>query len=131
MYQTETQKNLRHMWFGRSTKLACVLSGLLIAAGLQIAGAATAPAGLLAYEGFDYPARSGIAGQSGGLGWSNSWMDVSGNLGEAVSSGGLVAGGNAPAGYGHRATRSSSATTAAVAAGWIVRQPVRLRRQAS
>lgn len=78
--------------------LLTVLS--LMAGSLRLAPAA----GLVAYEAFDYPAGSALTGQFGGIGWSNGWVDVSGNTGETVSSGGLVAGGNAPAGYDNRST---------------------------
>lgn len=61
--------------------------------------AATGP---LAYEGFNYPAGSSLNGQLGGVGWSNAWMDVSGNPGETISIGGLAAGSNAPAGFDNR-----------------------------
>jgi fructan beta-fructosidase len=64
-------------------------------------GVNDAVAGLLAYEGFDYPVGSSLNGQSGGMGWSNGWVDVSGNAGETVVSG-LAAGDNAPAGFDSR-----------------------------
>lgn len=71
--------------------------------GLPIASAA----GLLAYEGFNYPAGSALGGQLGGIGWSNSWVDVSGNAGVVVRPDGLSAGGNAPVGYDNRSTGNS------------------------
>jgi fructan beta-fructosidase len=66
----------------------------------QINGSA-ASVDLLAYEGFNYSAGSAIAGKTGGEGWSNSWVDVSGNVGETAASG-LVANTNAPIGYDNR-----------------------------
>src|SRR5689334_21997687 len=60
---------------------------------------ASAADGLLAYEEFDYAAGVSIAGQSGGSGWSNAWVDVSGNVGETVNSGSLSANGNGPFAY--------------------------------
>jgi fructan beta-fructosidase len=72
---------------------------------LQIASAA--PAGLLAYEGFDYPAGSVVNGRTGGLGWSNGWVDVSANLGESVSSTSLAVNGNTPIGYDKRSVGNS------------------------
>jgi len=65
---------------------------------------ASAADGLLAYDGFDYSAGVSIAGQSGGSGWSNAWVDVSGNVGETVNGAGLLAGGSAPFGYDNRST---------------------------
>lgn len=70
-------------------------------------GVAGPTAGLLAYEGFNYPAGSIITGQTGGFGWSNGWMDVSGTASDSVNAGGLTAGGNAPAGYDNRSTGNS------------------------
>ncbi len=80
-----------------------------MAACLQVgSGLATASAaGPIAYEGFDYPAGSTLSGKKGGIGWSNGWVDVSGNQGVTVSSDGLVAGSNAPIGYDNRSTGNS------------------------
>ena len=60
--------------------------------------------GLLAYEGFDYPAGSPITGQFGGIGWSNAWVDVSGNAAAILDSGNLLANSNAPVRYDNRST---------------------------
>lgn len=65
-------------------------------------GVSTPAAGLLAYEGFDYPAGTIVTGQFGGMGWSNGWVDVSGTAGDVVTAGGLLANGNAPNGYDNR-----------------------------
>lgn len=70
-------------------------------------GVAGATAGLLAYEGFDYPSGSNIAGEAGGFGWSNGWVDVSGTSGESVNGGSLAAANNAPAGYDNRSIGNS------------------------
>ncbi len=78
-------------------------SGLVKKWGVNGAGA-----GLLAYDGFDYPAGSIVAGQFGGTGWSNAWMDVSGNVGETINSNNLLAGGKAPAGYDNRSAGNSA-----------------------
>ncbi|RYD25567.1 MAG: hypothetical protein EOP86_27135, partial [Verrucomicrobiaceae bacterium] len=56
------------------------------------------PTGLMAYEGFDYPAGAESDGQSGGGGWSGPWQTVD-NGGYDLVAGSLAAGGNAPAGY--------------------------------
>ncbi|HEV2452829.1 MAG TPA: immunoglobulin domain-containing protein [Verrucomicrobiae bacterium] len=64
-------------------------------------------AGLLAYEGFNYPAGSIITGQIGGFGWSNGWMDVSATASESVNSSGLPAAASAPAGFDNRSTGNS------------------------
>ena len=59
----------------------------------------TAPAGLLAYEGFDYAAGAGnLPGKSGGLGWGAAWTNVNG-AGGTTSAGNLTAGTNAPNGF--------------------------------
>ena len=58
--------------------------------------------GVLAYEGFGYPAGGSLGGQGGGIGWSNNWVDVSANAGELVSTGNLMAGLRAPSGYDGR-----------------------------
>lgn len=75
---------------------ACSLLAVFFLIGTS---AQSASAGnLLAYEGFDYPAGGNLAGQNGGIGWSNAWVDVSGNASGSVVSG-LAAGANAPAGF--------------------------------
>lgn len=70
-------------------------------------GVSGAAAGLLAYEGFDYGANSPVAGQFGGIGWSNAWVDVSGNVAETVNAASLPAGSNAPLGYDNRSAGNS------------------------
>jgi hypothetical protein len=70
-------------------------------------GVAGANAGLLAYEGFNYPAGSIITSQIGGFGWSNGWVDVSATASDSVNSGGLTAARNAPAGYDGRSIGNS------------------------
>ncbi|MES2439545.1 MAG: immunoglobulin domain-containing protein [Verrucomicrobiota bacterium] len=67
-----------------------------------------APAGLLAYEGFDYDAgTSNTNGKTGGLGWGGAWTAVDGGGGN-VQSGSLAAGTNAPNGYDARSSANSS-----------------------
>lgn len=57
------------------------------------------PAGLIAYEGFDYPAGSGnLTGQDGGLGWGAAWQLIN-NGSDDLLDGSLVAGPAAPAGF--------------------------------
>lgn len=70
-------------------------------------GIAGATSGLLAYEGFNYPAGSIITGQNGGFGWSNGWVDVSGTADDSVHAGSLMAANNAPGGYDLRSTGNS------------------------
>ncbi len=70
-------------------------------------GVTGASAGLLAYEGFNYPAGSILSGQFGGVGWSNGWLDVSGTASGSVNSGNLIAAGNAPAEFDGRSTGNS------------------------
>ncbi len=62
------------------------------------------PAGLLAYEGFDYPAgSSSLSGQEGGYGWAGSWVTV--NNGSAdILDGSLAAGARAPADFDLQST---------------------------
>jgi len=85
------------------------LHALLTAIALLVATTqyASAAAELLAYEGFDYPAGGAIAGQSGGIGWSNAWVDVSGNVAETVNAGSLPVGGNGPLSYDNRSVGNS------------------------
>jgi autotransporter-associated beta strand protein len=67
-----------------------------------------APAGLLAYEGFDYkPGSSNLDGKAGGLGWGAAWAAVNGGGGNAIA-GSLVAGANAPNGYDGMSLGNSS-----------------------
>jgi hypothetical protein len=57
------------------------------------------PAGLLAYEGFDYPVGNGqLAGKLGGTGWNGAWTIVGGG-GHPVLAGNLEAGLNGPNSY--------------------------------
>ncbi|HEY4417342.1 MAG TPA: LamG-like jellyroll fold domain-containing protein [Verrucomicrobiae bacterium] len=64
-------------------------------------GVASAAAGLLAYDGFNYPAGNILSGQFGGIGWSNGWVDVSGNASETIIPG-LLTGENALSGFDNR-----------------------------
>lgn len=83
-------------------------------------GVTHAFAGLLAYDGFDYPAAGNLAGQNGGIGWSNSWADISGNAGEAVMSGNLPAGANASPGFDGRSTGNAAHVSNGSRAGrWL------------
>jgi fructan beta-fructosidase len=75
---------------------------------IQKWGVSGALSGLLAYEGFAYPTGGGLAGQNGGIGWSNGWMDVSGNTGETVGSGSLVGGGDAPTAFDARSAGNAT-----------------------
>ncbi len=68
---------------------------------------ATTSAGLLAYEGFDYPADSILTGQFGGTGWSNVWMDVSGTASDVLNPGSLIAAASAPGGFDGRSSGNS------------------------
>ncbi|MGC3956503.1 MAG: immunoglobulin domain-containing protein [Verrucomicrobiota bacterium] len=61
--------------------------------------AVASPAGILAYDGFNYTAGGNLAVQSGGFGWSNAWVDVGGGGGVTVQSGNLPGGGNSPVGF--------------------------------
>lgn len=71
-------------------------------------GVTGAAAGLLAYDGFNYPAGSILSGQSGGIGWSNGWVDVSGTASDTVNSGSLMAASNAPGGFDNRSGGNSA-----------------------
>ncbi|HTI98794.1 MAG TPA: GH32 C-terminal domain-containing protein [Dongiaceae bacterium] len=78
----------------------------------------------LAYEGFNYPAGAVLAGANGGSGWSNGWVDVSGNLSETAVAGSLLAGGNAPAGLDARSTGNSAHGANSSRCGrWLDRAP--------
>jgi autotransporter-associated beta strand protein len=65
-----------------------------------------APAGLLAYEGFEAEPGT-LAGNAGGIGWGAPWAAVDGP-GGIVQSGGLTAGTNAPNGYDAQSLGNSS-----------------------
>ena len=67
-----------------------------------------AMAGLLAYDGFNYPIGTLLAGATGGTGWSNGWVDVSGNLGESVVAGSLSAGSGAPTRFDSRSVGNAA-----------------------
>lgn len=55
--------------------------------------------GLLAYEGFGCGAMTGdIGGSSGGFGWANAWVNLSGSASQTFTNS-LAAGNNGPAGY--------------------------------
>ena len=75
---------------------------------IQKWGLTGANTGLLAYDGFGYAAGNILAGQNGGFGWSNGWVDVSGNASESINSGSLIATGNAPAGFDRRSAGNSA-----------------------
>ncbi len=82
-------------------------------------GVTDVASGLLAYEGFDYTAGTGLSGQYGGMGWSNGWVDVSGNASETVISG-LIAGGNAPTGFDSRSLGNAAHVSNGSRAGrWL------------
>lgn len=84
-----------------------------LAAALALGLAAAVPsaqAGLMAYEGFNYPVGSGnLSGQSGGFGWNGSWQTVN-NGSSSVLGGSLAAGVNAPSGYDALSAGSSAFT---------------------
>lgn len=80
---------------------------LLLQLGLGPASVSAANADLLAYEGFNYSVGNILAGQVGGIGWSNGWVDVSGNVGETVIAG-LSAGGNLPVGFAARSSGNAA-----------------------
>ena len=63
---------------------------------------------IFAYEGFNYPAGTNLAGLNGGTGWSGGWVDVAGNGGVTVGAGNLPAGTNAPGGYDALSTGNSA-----------------------
>jgi hypothetical protein len=66
------------------------------------------PAGLLAYEGFNYDTgSSNMNEKGGGLGWGAAWTAVDGGGGN-VQSGNLTAGTNAPNGYDTQSLGNSS-----------------------
>lgn len=68
----------------------------------------TTPAGLLAYEGFDYnTGTTNMDGKGGGLGWGAPWIAVD-NGGSGVQTGNLSAGTNAPNGYDLQSLGNSS-----------------------
>lgn len=69
----------------------------------------SARAELLACEGFDYAAGSNLVTLSGGVGWSNGWVNVSGA--GSVYPGNLSAEGNAPGGYDARSSGNSALLT--------------------
>jgi fructan beta-fructosidase len=71
-------------------------------------GVTGATAGLLAYEGFSYPAGNILSGQFGGMGWSNVWVDVSGTASDAVNFGNLLAVNNAPGGFDNRSSGNAA-----------------------
>jgi len=63
---------------------------------------------LLAYEGFNYPAGNNLTALNGGVGWSNSWLDVGGGGNGVVHSGSLIASANAAGGFDGRSTGNSA-----------------------
>jgi hypothetical protein len=83
-----------------------------------------AQAGLLAYEGFNYPAGSGnLTGLSGGFGWNGSWQTVN-NGSSSVQSVGLTASGNAPSGYDAHSVGNSAFTPNGTRTGrWLDESP--------
>jgi autotransporter-associated beta strand protein len=69
-----------------------------------------APAGLLAYEGFDYtPGTGNLPGKPGGLGWGAPWTNVDAG-GVNVQSGNLLAGTNGPNGFDDQSLGNSAFT---------------------
>lgn len=84
------------------------LAGIVLLALLQPWSVTVASASPIAYEGFNYPAGNFLSGQTGGAGWSNAWVDVSGNAGETVNVGNLVVGGNSPSGFDGRSAGNSA-----------------------
>jgi fructan beta-fructosidase len=80
----------------------------------------TNDAGLLAYEGFNYAAATTLAGKNGGTGWSNSWVDVSGNSGETLRTGSLSASTVTGLGFDNRSLGNSAFVANASRAGrWL------------
>jgi fructan beta-fructosidase len=71
-------------------------------------GVTGASIGLLAYEGFNYPAGDVLGGKFGGIGWSNVWVDLSGTASGAVNPGNLLAGNRAPGGFDVRSSGNSA-----------------------
>jgi len=71
-------------------------------------GVASVTTGLLACESFNYLAGSSLAGQMGGFGWSNAWVDVSATASGSISPSGLAAGKNAPSGYDDRSAGNAA-----------------------
>ncbi|HEV2434587.1 MAG TPA: LamG-like jellyroll fold domain-containing protein, partial [Verrucomicrobiae bacterium] len=87
---------------------------------IQKWGVSGAFAGVLAYDGFGYTAGNILAGQNGGMGWSNGWVDVSGNASESVNSGSLIAGGNAPSEFDSRSAGNAAHVSNGSRAGrWL------------
>ena len=83
----------------RSTRSVVSLLALALMIFCAVLAPATAHAGLMAYEGFNYTAGTGnLTGQSGGSGWSNTWQTVNSGSADVVASS-LAAGASAPSGY--------------------------------
>ena len=104
--------------FGRCA--ACLLAGLL--------AIPSAPAAVIAYDGFDYPAaENGLNSASGGEGWANSWSAVDNDTrasGLGYSSGGnrlITSGGAAQLDVANGGSFRSFTPAYATAAGtyWI------------
>lgn len=79
---------------------------LPLLAGLALLSQPLAHAGLLSYEGFNYPGGSNLGALNGGTGWNGAWVNVTG--GGTVSGGNLLAGNKAPSGYDARSTGNSA-----------------------
>jgi hypothetical protein len=56
--------------------------GIILASTIGLALAGTVHAGLLTYEGFDYPSSSSLNEQSGGTGWDANWGAFLGGTGD-------------------------------------------------
>ncbi|RYD27475.1 MAG: hypothetical protein EOP86_24475, partial [Verrucomicrobiaceae bacterium] len=84
---------------GGNYKLTATNSSGTVTSAVAAVTVQTKPAGLIAYEGFDYAAgTANLPGQNGGVGWAEPWQQISG-AGQSVTDGSLTAGVHAPAGY--------------------------------
>lgn len=92
---------------------------------MQKWGVNGALAGLLAYEGFGYAAGNILAGQNGGIGWSNGWVDVSGNASETVGTGSLAGDSSVAAGFDNRSLGNAAQVSNGSRAGrWLDCSPL-------
>lgn len=72
------------------------------------ASAPSQPAGLLAYEAFDYPVgSSSLTEGGGGFGWAGPWVTVNNGSADLIASS-LTAGARAPAGYDAKSSGNNS-----------------------
>ncbi|MFO1476815.1 MAG: hypothetical protein U1F98_09205 [Verrucomicrobiota bacterium] len=92
---------------GFAGALACFCAAAVLP-GRADAGQApvTLSDGLMAYEGFNYPAGS-LAGLAGGTGWAGGWSNIHGSTASIVVSS-PVAGTHAPAGFDLRSAGNSA-----------------------